>query len=160
MGYNQLGMSFIEFGPKPSSKPFQPTEAQIAHANLGAVRPNSRVGELMIRARNSESATTLYQHIASTVRDNVRDTSRRVVDRAKTIVQDAGPAAIVVGGSLGLSLVLAGCGPEISGGTDGGGVTPEPGPTGGPDPAQQQELIDSYCEVHSLDKTVYPQCSE
>lgn len=105
---------------------FAPTPDQITNANLGAVPADSRVGRFMIAARNSDSPTTLYHHIFTTVRRNVTDTTRSIADRAKTIARDAGPAALVVGGSIGISLLLAGCGPDVSG----AGHTPTDGGTG------------------------------
>lgn len=121
-------MAFIEFGPRPSRKPFQPTEQQIANAHLGAVSSDSRVGQEMIRRRNSNAPATVYHQIADTVRTHIEDTTRSVVDRTKQIVKDAGPAAVVVGATVTIA-ALAGCDPGLDGGStpdDGGGAGQTP----------------------------------
>jgi hypothetical protein len=112
MGYNQFDMAFIEFGPRPSREPLNPTPAQIAKAQLGAVKPDSRVGQEMIIARNQP------------------------LPKGKDVLKAGVKTLAVTAGLGGLVFALTGCGPVIGGDaptspTDGGGTAPIPDNFGG-----------------------------
>jgi hypothetical protein len=100
-------MRFIEFGPKPSREPVNPTPDQIAKAQLGAVKPDSRVGREMIAARNQPQPN------------------------GKDLLRAGVKGLAVTAGVGGLIFVLTGCGPIIGGEaptspTDGGtGTIPD-----------------------------------